>query len=193
MRSSAPSASKHGESAIVPVPPETPSLHGLSQTLEGLILTEPCGLVPCHKRSWGFCSTGLFPTADLLRTRRPKTPSRRLPGRSEELPTAPPGPCILRQSVASRGVFHPPSTRCPPELSDRLYGIWHPDLGPASSRSPSRLRTHPLMTFRRSRSSSSSSMVFSVFPTVRPTTRSREKPNRFDVCEPSHARSEELE
>jgi hypothetical protein len=157
MRSSAPSACKHGKSAIVPVPPETPSLLGLSQTLEGLILTEPRGLVPCHKRSWGSRSSGLFPTADLLRIRHPKTPSRRFPGHSEELPTAPPGVYILRQSVASSGVLHPPSTRCPLELSDRLCGIWQLILGPASSRSPSRLQAHPLMAFRRSRSRSSSS------------------------------------
>jgi hypothetical protein len=48
MRFSAPPAFEHGESAYRPVPPGTPSLFGLSQTLEGLILTAPCGLVACR-------------------------------------------------------------------------------------------------------------------------------------------------
>jgi hypothetical protein len=33
---------------IAPVPPGTPSLLGLSQTLEGLVLATPCGLVACR-------------------------------------------------------------------------------------------------------------------------------------------------
>jgi hypothetical protein len=48
MRFPAPPAYEPGELAAVPVPPGTPSLHGLSQTLEGFVLTEPRGLVPCH-------------------------------------------------------------------------------------------------------------------------------------------------
>lgn len=38
---------------ISPVPPGQPSLCGLSQTLEGLILIDPCGLVSCRCRPWG--------------------------------------------------------------------------------------------------------------------------------------------
>jgi hypothetical protein len=134
MRFPAPPAHEPGESVIVPVPPGTPSLHGLSQTLEGFILTEPRGLVPCHRRSWGFHSSGRSPAADLLRARRSKIPSRRFPGHSEELPTAPPGPFIPRQSVASSGVLHPPATRCPLELSVHLCGIWRPGLEPSPRR-----------------------------------------------------------
>jgi hypothetical protein len=134
MRFPTPPAHELGESVVVPVPPGTPSLRGLFQTLEGLILTEPRGLVPCHKRSWGFCSPRLSPPADLLRARHSKIPSRRFPSPSEELPGAPPGRCIPRQSVASDGVFHPTSARCLHELSSRLYGIWRSGLEPSARR-----------------------------------------------------------
>jgi hypothetical protein len=53
----------------------TPSLYGLSQTLEGLILTTPCGSVSCRFRSWGCVSLQSFdPAGKLLRIRHPARP-----------------------------------------------------------------------------------------------------------------------
>jgi len=49
LRSSDRLASK----AVARTPVRAPSLPGLSQTLEGLIPVDPCGLVACRCRSWG--------------------------------------------------------------------------------------------------------------------------------------------
>jgi hypothetical protein len=88
---------------INPVPPEQPSPYGLSQTLEGLILIDPCGLVSCRCRPWGWnvlqsfsplgSSTGLITRRnphDVLLA-MPKAPERRPQGivpSSDPFPTA---------------------------------------------------------------------------------------------------------
>jgi hypothetical protein len=65
-----------GESALVRFHAERLSLPGVSHALEGLILTEPCGLVSCRCRSWGSAPSELFPAGELLRARHPAIPSR---------------------------------------------------------------------------------------------------------------------
>jgi hypothetical protein len=70
-----------------------------------LILTEPRGLVPCHRRSWGFCSPGLSPPTDLLRVRHPKIPSRRSPMGSDD-------PRNFRASGRAPRALHPVAVRC---------------------------------------------------------------------------------
>lgn len=118
--------------------------------------SDPRGFDP-HRASWpcfvpqtlmGFFSSRLFPTADLLRARHPKIPSRRFPGLSEENPAAPPGPCILRQSVASSGIVAPAIGPMPSRdftsplrhLAIRL-GVHLPEGAPLE------VATHPLLTF----------------------------------------------
>ena len=118
MRFIAPTAysrtvSRHNAS----VPPDAPSLRGLSQTLEGLILTEPCGLVSCHIRSWGFAPQGFslpqtppgsspFGTLSTFPSPPHPRPKPRLRRR-----VAPPGLCIPRQSVTTLGIFRPRMAR----------------------------------------------------------------------------------
>jgi len=77
---SAPAASSSTVSRhVAPAPAETPSPCGLSQTLGGLILTEPCGLVSSHIRSWGSSTLqGLSPTYNPSRLVTCRIPSRRL-------------------------------------------------------------------------------------------------------------------
>lgn len=123
---------EHDESALLRST-GTPSPCGLSQTLEGLILTEPCGLISFHIRSWGsFDSPGLFPSAEHRQARHlPDTFSafaHHLLSKNPEVSSsasgaAPPRRCVLRWSVTRSEVLHPLRARCPPELRFRLCGI----------------------------------------------------------------------
>lgn len=61
-------------------PNQTPSHLGLLQTLVGLILADPCGLVSCRCRSWGFHPSELFPAGELYQARHLAIPSRRFSG-----------------------------------------------------------------------------------------------------------------
>lgn len=67
------------ESASRRLPGSTraPSLLGLSQTLEGFILADPCGFVSRRCRSWGSTLQSFSLASELFRARRPAIPSRR--------------------------------------------------------------------------------------------------------------------
>jgi len=57
--------------------PEAPSSYGVSHTLGGLILTDPCDPISCHCRSWGFDPSKHFPLTEPYLPRRQAIPSRR--------------------------------------------------------------------------------------------------------------------
>jgi hypothetical protein len=100
---------------------QAPSHLGLSQTLVGLILAGPCGLVSCRCRSWGLHPSELFPANGLYQVRRLAIPSRcslRLPRKS----AAPSGVSARLQSASTSGVLHPLADRCSPGFH-RLHGL----------------------------------------------------------------------
>ena len=123
---------------IVQVPPRAPSPFGLSQTLEGLILNSPRGLIACRSHSWGSTLRSLSLPQDptwLVTRRYPlgvSPPVRRLE-------TAPPGLFVSRKSVLRIEVLHSPPSRCSLELLS-LHGI-------ATLRWPRLPTAHPLLTF----------------------------------------------
>jgi hypothetical protein len=93
----------------------TPSLPGLSQAFEGLVLADLCGSVSRRCRSWGF-----GPPELLLRRTLPGLVARRSPlsvhPSSRRTSAAPTGAFVRSQSAFDPGVFHPTSNRCSPGL-----------------------------------------------------------------------------
>lgn len=143
MRSLAPTALKDGRVGFTPegavrLPPRTPSLFGLSQTLEGLILNCPCGLVSCRCRSWGS-SFKVFPLYRALPGSSPGDPlsafsaARHHKASEDSLRVssraAPPGACAPAEVRTTRWSIASPERPIPswtfqglPERVPHLYG-----------------------------------------------------------------------
>lgn len=115
------SETRSSESASATVPPVTPSLPGLSQTLEGLILATPCGLVSYRCRSWGLLPSGYSPPTKPVQARHLGDPLSMLAACSEEPPAHPQGVASRESPCTENGVLHPIPGRDPPGLF-RLHG-----------------------------------------------------------------------
>ena len=115
---------------IVQLPHRTPSLRGLSQTLEGLIPDQPDGLVSYRLRSWGSAPFKAFPSGSTT----PELVAREFPSQrfssgfvatSKLMLTTSLGRVLralsLPESVPPRGVLQPRLGRCSPGLF-RLRG-----------------------------------------------------------------------
>jgi len=114
LRFCAPSAYEDKRVGFLPGSTRTPSLPGLSQTLEGLILTHPCGRVSCRYRSWGCALQSVLPACELYQARHLAIPSRRfsvvrMPCGAERR-LRPQGVLSARDPVASREYC---ISRCP--------------------------------------------------------------------------------
>ena len=66
-----------GSRRVCDTPP--PSALGLSQTYDGLLLAKRCGLVSCHKHSWGSLPFKAFPSPGSRTASRRPLPSWRFP------------------------------------------------------------------------------------------------------------------
>jgi len=109
MRFSSPPAVYSQQVGSLPGSTRTPSLLGLSQTLEGFILTDLCGSISRRSRSWGFHPPELFLRRTLpgLVARRPLSVFLRRP---EGLRPHPQGFLSDRNPYSIREVFIPHRT-----------------------------------------------------------------------------------
>jgi hypothetical protein len=110
-----PSALSLGQSAIACFHTSA-SPFGLSQTLEGFILTEPHGLVSYRTHSWDSHSPGFSPHSDSARLIAFWYPLS-VSASFRRTPPALPGLFIPSGSVPACGVLHPQPARDPLEFS----------------------------------------------------------------------------